>query len=133
MYFLTVKQQYYLFFRLLCLVFALMLIFSIFALADSSLTTGEHRVVPPMDKVLHASIYGLITVLMHLSGMIKRSITLWFIVIVIGLLDELNQAHIIGRQSSLADLIADAVGVSLGLLIVYLLAKLIVVRPDGTV
>lgn len=133
MYFLTVRHRHYLFFRLLCLVLALMLIFSIFVLADSSLATGEHRVDPPMDKVLHASIYGFITVLMQFSGMIKRSITVWFLVIGIGLLDELHQAMIIGRQSSVADLMADAVGVSLGIFIMYVLTKLIVVRSDAKV
>lgn len=131
MYFLTVKYRYYLLFRLICLVLALVLIFSLFALADSSLTTGEHRVNPPMDKVLHAGFYASIAVLMQFSGMIKRSITLWFLVIGIGVLDELNQATIIGRQSSVDDLVADAVGVSLGIYIMYVLTKLIVVRHDA--
>lgn len=131
MYFLTVRYRYYLFFRLLCLALALVLIFSIFVLADSSLATGEHRVNPPMDKILHACIYGSVAVLMQCSGMIKRSITVWFVVIGIGVLDELHQATVIGRQSSVADLMADAVGVSLAIYIMYVLTKLIVVRHDA--
>lgn len=131
MYFLTVRYRYYFFFRLLCLALALALIFSIFSLADSSLATGENRVNPPMDKVLHAGIYGSIAVLIKFSGMVKRSVTVWFLVIGIGVLDELHQAMIIGRQSSVADLMADAVGVSLGIYIMYVLTKLIVVRHDA--
>jgi VanZ family protein len=37
---------------------------------------------------------------------------------------------IIGRQSSVADLVADAVGVSLGVFIMYVLSKLIVARSN---
>jgi VanZ family protein len=84
-----------------------------------------------MDKVLHASVYGVIALLLKFSGVIKRSMTLWFLVIGIGLLDELHQATVVGRQSSVADLMADAVGVTLGILIIILLTKLIIVRPDA--
>lgn len=131
MHFLTVRHRHFLLLRRLSLVLALLLVFLIFALADSSLARGELRFDPPMDKVLHASVYGVIALLLKFSGVIKRSMTLWFLVIGIGLLDELHQATVVGRQSSVADLMADAVGVTLGILIIILLTKLIIVRPDA--
>jgi VanZ family protein len=117
--------------RRLSLVLALILVFLIFALADSSLARGELRFNPPMDKVLHASVYGVIALLLQFSGVIKRSYILWFLVIGIGLLDELHQTLVEGRESSVADLMADAVGVTLGIMIIIVLTKLIIVRPDA--
>jgi VanZ family protein len=130
MQFLTVSHQHFLLLRRMSLVLAVFFISLIFALADSALATGELRFDPPMDKLLHASVYGVIALLLKFSGVIKRSFILWFLVIGIGLLDELHQAMVEGRQSSVADLMADAVGVTLGIMIITMLTKMIIVQPD---
>lgn len=130
MQFLTVSPQHLLLLRRLSLVLAALLISLIFALADSSLATEELRFDTPMDKLLHAIVYGVIALLLKFSGVIKRSFILWFLVIAIGLLDELHQNMVEGRQSSVADLMADAVGVTLGIMIITMITKRIIVQPD---
>lgn len=113
----------------ICLALALLLIALVFGLADSSLATGSLNFKPPLDKLLHAGVYGSIAALLWFSGIVKNRSGLWLLVVGVGLLDELQQRSIAGRESSLADLLADVAGITLGLWCAsWLLSRFIIQR-----
>ncbi len=113
----------------ICLVLALLLIALIFGMADSSYATGELNFNPPLDKLLHAAVYGTITALLWFAGIMRNRFGLWLLVVGIGVVDELQQRSISGRESSLNDLLADMVGVTLGLwLASWILSRVLVQR-----
>ena len=115
--------------RHLCLALALLLIALIFGMADSSLATGTLNFQPPLDKLLHAGVYGTIAALLCCAGVLRSRVLVWQLVVGIGMADELHQLTIVGRESSLSDLCADVVGVTLGLwLTSWLLSELLVQR-----
>jgi len=98
-------------------------------MADSRLATDTLRFDPPLDKILHAGVYGTITALIRFSGAVRRALLVWLLVAGVGLLDELQQRAITGRESSLNDLLADMVGVTLGLWLAgWILSRLLVPR-----
>lgn len=109
----------------LCLCFGLLLIVLIFGMADSSLATGGLSFNPPLDKLLHALVYGTIAALVWIAGVLRSRVLVWLLVVGIGIVDELQQRLIPGRESSLGDLCADMVGATLGLwLASWLLSRL---------
>jgi VanZ family protein len=114
--------------RRICLVLALLLIALIFGMADSSLATGSLNFQPPLDKLLHAGVYGTIAALLWSAGILRSRIGLWLLVVGIGILDELQQRSITGRESSLHDLLADMVGVTLGLWLAGCVLSWVLVR-----
>lgn len=115
--------------RRLCLALAILLIALVFGMADSSLATGDLNFKPPLDKLLHAGVYAAIAGLLWGAGVFRSWIGLWLLVVGIGMLDEFLQRSIAGRESSLSDLSADVVGVTLGLwLASWLLSRLLVQR-----
>lgn len=124
------SYRYYLVLRRLCLILGLLLIALIFVLADSSLATGTINFKPPLDKLLHAGVYGSIAALLSFSGAGRHALLVWLGVIVVGLLDEWQQVSIVGRVSSSVDLLADIAGVTLGVWIAGLLVQCIAIRPE---
>jgi VanZ family protein len=115
--------------RIVCLAMALLIIALIFGMADSSLATGSLNFQPPFDKLLHIGVYGILAALLWFAGTIRSRIGLWLLVVGIGLLDELQQRGIAGRQSSLIDFLADMVGVTLGLLLAgWILSRVLVLH-----
>lgn len=115
--------------RRICLALALLLIALVFGLADSSLATGALNFQAPLDKLLHAGVYAAIAGLLWGAGIFRSWHGLWLLVVGIGIVDELLQRSIAGRESSLSDLGADVVGVTLGLwLASWLLSRLLVQR-----
>lgn len=108
---------------------ALLLIALIFGMADSSYATGDLNFNPPLDKLLHAAVYGTIAALLWFAGIMRNRFCLWLLVVGIGVVDELQQSFISGRESSLNDLLADVVGVTLGLwLASWILSRLLLQR-----
>lgn len=117
--------------RRICLVLALLLIALIFWLADSSLATGSLNIDPPLDKLLHAGVYGTIAALLWWAAVFRSQLVVWLVVVSIGVMDELQQSAISGRESSLSDLLADMFGVTLGLWLAgWILSRLLVQRID---
>lgn len=117
-------------YRLVSLILAGLLILAIFTMADSSLATGALNLDPPLDKLLHAAVYGSIAGLLRFSGAVGRVPLLWIIVVGLGVLDEWQQMTIIGRQASALDLLADIAGISVGLWLVgWLCQRILVVLP----
>ena len=119
----------YQFLRHICLVLALVLIAMIFAMADSSYAKGDLNFNPPLDKLLHALVYGTIAALLLFAGIMRSRFSKWQLVVGIGVVDELQQSSISGRESSLHDLLADVVGVTLGLWLAgWILSRLLMQR-----
>lgn len=116
--------------RHVSLVLALLLMFTIFGMADSSLATGEFRLAPPWDKLLHASVYGTIAGLMRISQVVRRVPLLWLMLVSVAILDELHQMTIVGREASTLDLLADMVGITLALWLVSLYIRRILVLTE---
>ncbi|MFV0448244.1 MAG: VanZ family protein [Vibrio sp.] len=80
--------------------------------------------IPNLDKMAHAGAYALFIVIAMMSFGIKRRITIAIAVLFFGVILELLQAWVPLREPSLADFIADAVGVLLGILLIHGLSVL---------
>jgi VanZ family protein len=111
----SVRILHYQVLRGLSLALAALLIFLIFRMADSTLATGSLGLEPPLDKLLHAAVYGSMAGLLRLAGVVRRVPLLWLILVGVGVLDELQQMTIVGREASAADLLADMAGISVAL------------------
>lgn len=95
--------------RIACVVLAGVMAVFIFVQAAPS-PDPFIRIVPPWDKVVHFTYYGIMAgLLAHGAG--RRWLWLPLILVpVIGAADELNQAGIPGRDSSVWDWVADLLG-----------------------
>lgn len=118
-------------FRLLqlsSLVAVILMVVMIFKLGDSRLATSTFSLDPPLDKLLHASVYGLMAGLLRFSGLLKLGLVVFIVMLGIGALDEWHQMAIPGREASFYDLLADALGVALGIWMVDRLQRFIKVQ-----
>jgi len=85
------------------------------------------------DKVLHVLEFGFLGILLQRSIYYQYNITLksviWVLILGIGYggFDEIHQSFVIGREASVGDFFADAVGILLACLI-YLLIRWIKYR-----
>lgn len=93
--------------------------------------TIDDSVIPHLDKMLHAAVFGLLAFLLlrlafsfGFSNSWRTLLGVSLIVIALGVLDEWVQASVPGRTASLMDVLADVVGV-----LAYMLFKAI----DGNV
>lgn len=85
----------------------------------------------PIDKVFHLVEYTVLGVLLAraLSYSLRRILptSAWIIAFAIAVLfgvsDEWHQSFVLGRHSTISDLIVDTIGSALGVGIVYLRAK----------
>ncbi len=81
------------------------------------------EVIPPLfqhqDKVLHAGMYFLLSVSMIVNRDLCRGFRPVPIIFILGLIyavsDEIHQSFVPGRDCSAGDLLADIVGLSIGL------------------
>lgn len=87
------------------------------------------------DKIIHAGIYFIATILIYLAireyrpfdtGKIAR--LTFAITVLYGLSDEIHQYFVPGRNSSIWDFVADIAGVTAGLLIVHVIRKKVLAR-----
>ena len=99
-------------------------IFSIFFCADSPIVSQIS--VLNIFSLLHVPLYGFLTyLLLRAFGWDKKpNYRLFYaltacIAVGIGVLDELHQSGMSNRQSSITDVLLDAVGVSLALFLTY--------------
>ncbi len=89
----------------------------LFWLGDSQLATQTFSFTPPLDKFVHAVVFGAMTFFLRFSGLIQSAAFLFFLMAGVGALDELHQVYIPLREASLKDFAADLVGISLGILL----------------
>ena len=125
----SVSYWYYQGFRGLSLALTALLLFLIFGMADSTLATGGLSFDPPLDKLLHAAVYGSMAGLLRLAGVVRHVPVLWLMLVGVGVLDELQQMTIVGREASAADLLADIAGITVALWLVGWLCQRISVVP----
>ncbi len=114
--------------QVLCLTAAISMVLMLFIMADTSLATQTLSLTPPLDKYLHLITYGVIGALLRLSGVISNSFLIWLLLVGVGMADELHQMHIPGRQAHVLDLIADAIGIAIGVFVMDRICRLIRVR-----
>ncbi|WP_199609069.1 VanZ family protein [Flocculibacter collagenilyticus] len=85
---------------------------------------------PHIDKIGHLCTFAILTFLFAKSFAVSKQVTI-LVLISYGALIEVLQGMTAYRQASLADLIADAIGVAVGLLLVYLTQRKNI-RPSNT-
>ena len=95
---------------------------AVFQLALTSLPGSALPQLPVtfLDKVAHFGLYGVLGALVAraatLSGWPRRQlVAAWLVVIAGGVLDELHQLFMPGRESSALDWLMDATGAAAGL------------------
>lgn len=93
---------------------------------ESGKPGSEVRIEPPIDKVVHASAFGVLGYLLALgSGTSLQKHVLWLVPLLVlgfGVLDEFHQSFIVGRSVSLGDVVADTTG-AIAAAIAWWLAK----------
>lgn len=72
--------------------------------------------IPYLDKVVHLGLFAVLGALLRLAGL--RPGVAWLLAATWGLLDELHQSTVPGRDADPFDLLADAAGAYLGILAV---------------
>lgn len=72
--------------------------------------------VPGLDKIVHVALYVPFGLLLARALGRGRAVLAVGVAVAFGATDELHQAFVPGRTPSLADLLADAVGATLGAL-----------------
>ena len=91
---------------------------TIFWLSSSSDAQGLGELLawlPLKDKIAHAGIFGLLTILLRLGGFKYWQALL--LSSIYGLSDELHQYFVVGRYSDIFDWAADTIGAALILIL----------------
>lgn len=81
--------------------------------------------VPFLDKVVHAAVYGLLAILLlqvmrRIEGIKNALPWAWIFAIIFGIGDEWHQAFVPGRYADFQDAVANTVGASLTLFLLWL-------------
>lgn len=83
------------------------------------------------DKLLHAGAYAVLALLLYLAlrrgwGVMPApaGVAAWIVSVIYGVSDEYHQSFVPGRDPSMGDLVADAVGAAVALAGVALLSRL---------
>lgn len=79
------------------------------------MATATFRLIPPWDKLLHGAVYGMMALLLRSAGVLPNMLVMGALVLGVGLFDELHQLGIPGREASSFDLLADGLGITVGL------------------
>jgi VanZ family protein len=67
-----------------------------------------------IDKLIHAGVYGTLTLSLLLADGVPRRAWLWAVAAALyGVTDELHQSFVPGRQADVMDLVADVGGATL--------------------
>jgi len=100
--------------RLASLVVALALIANLFISAARPEVAGLFP--EPLDKVAHLSYFLVLAVLMTIADAGQRPLLVAVALITVGVADEWHQAFVPGRDSSAADVVADCIGIAIGVI-----------------
>lgn len=107
--------------QILALVGLSTLIYLIFVWGSKPIAVGLFR--PPMDKVAHALVYGLMLLLANAAFPKASRLILFIIIVLVGVLDEIHQIGLRGRVSDLKDLAADIFGCGVMSLFLHYLSQ----------
>ena len=102
--------------RCLCLAVAGAIVFELFTMSLRPAAAG--LVAAPWDKLAHFAVYSAIAALLWVAAGGRMRVALLFVVVALGLLDELHQANVPGRTADAMDFLADscAAAATIGLL-----------------
>lgn len=110
-------------FRLLCALGSLGAMAVLFLLSSRSSLPLPRLHFPGLDKLLHAAAYSILGALLQLGWGVRRSSLSLLPAVIIatlyGVLDEVHQGHVPGRDSCLYDVLADFSGAVFGAVIVW--------------
>ena len=85
-----------------------------------------------MDKIVHASLYGIMGVLAYIAfNTLGKRIIIFIFMFLLGVSLELLQIYIPGRDASLYDALANATGLVLSFLICWLYTIIPDIPPPG--
>ena len=106
------------------------------ALVAQLLVLPEPAFVPSItavitDKALHALVFGALAAMLWVLAGGRAALGVFLVVLGIGVLDELHQAFIPGREADIRDLLADAAGAALALYLVQLKTGVSFLFPHG--
>ena len=102
--------------RCLCLAMAAAIVFELFTMSLRPAAAG--LIAAPWDKLAHFAVYSAIAVLLWVAAAGRMRVAVLFVVVALGLLDELHQAGVPGRTADAMDFLADtcAAAATIGLL-----------------
>jgi VanZ family protein len=99
----------------------------------SSIPSAEmpHSILFSYDKALHAGVFGIFCFLVYRAFVLRtpplsqRKAMMYSLLatILYGATDEIHQMFVPGRSSEILDLVADAVGAGICLLIIYIIHR----------
>ena len=107
-------------FRWACFAGALLIIFNLFWLGAKPEVVTLFPLDPPLDKVVHLLVFGLIAALLWFSAPGGLPYLVFAMVIAVAAADEIHQRDLPFRTPSLGDFAADLVGVLLVLVLLEL-------------
>jgi VanZ family protein len=79
---------------------------------------------PPIDKLVHFALFASIGALLWIAAGAQRVVLVLGVALLLGVLDESIQSFSPGRSAEWLDLLADAVGACLGVVVGRQLARL---------
>ena len=93
------------------------------ALVTQLLLLPEPSFVPSItavitDKVLHAAVFGALAAMLWVLAGGRAALAVFGLAVGIGVLDEMHQLFVPGREADLKDLLADAAGAAVALYLV---------------
>src|SRR5688572_21254667 len=102
--------------RCLCFAAAAAIVFELFTMSLRPAAAG--LIAAPWDKLAHFAVYSALAALLWVAAGGRMRIALLFVVVALGLLDELHQADVPGRTADAMDFLADscAAAATIGLL-----------------
>jgi hypothetical protein len=99
--------------RCACLSLCVLLIYGLFHYGAQPIAVGLF--VPPVDKIAHAGVFGLIALMLWFFFDRKYPLLVIGLVAMTGAVDEVHQLFLPGRFAEVSDWIADVVGAGLPL------------------
>ena len=102
--------------RCIALLVSLALVAQLLLLPEPAFVPSVTAVIT--DKVLHAVVFGALAALLWVLAGGRATLAVFAAVVGIGVLDELHQFFVPGREADLADLLADAAGAAAALYLV---------------
>jgi VanZ family protein len=97
--------------RAACLVAFMAMLVQIFVLSEPRFVLDVRQLA--WDKMLHASAFGALALLLWTSVGYRAPWLNWLAIAIIGALDELHQIYVPGRSADVLDVAADAIGAAI--------------------
>jgi len=97
--------------RFSALISCILLVYGLFHHGAQPMAVGLFA--PPVDKIAHAAVFGLMAVMLWLALNRQRPFLIILLVVLTGAADEIHQLFLPGRSADMSDWIADITGACL--------------------